>query len=1298
MRTILFGWTLAFLAAGLLTTSSATADILVDDFEDVSDWSGLTVETTEVHSGSGAGRWDDHVAQTSVRKLFVPAIDASSEHHLQFWMYSGKANGALIELILDSENAADPAGSDYYRFQVNVDWEGWRYLRIPLDSFQVARSPIGWNEINSVSFSASGWGHDPVADTLVILDDMSFGVGVIDDVRVQSGFSGGDYVYDFTLLLEERTGVDRNLTLTIEGAPGNPFDLLVLEPTMSLQADGSAEAHARITVPAAEITDATRLDLHRSSLFVAEQGTTCDGAELTAAVPLPSRDHPRTLLDADDFTRIEALAQSEAWASSARDGIVNNANTWPSSFEQEYELSAWQLPPEGGQWTLWYVCPTHGVRLRYEGPTSHVCPVDDHVYSGWPYDQVVYSWMHSDLAGYARDLGLSYRLTGNVVHAASALEILIAYADAYLSYPYHDTHGEPTGSGGRVLSQTLDESGWLIPIAWAYDLIADAPMVTDAERAHIEHDLLRPAVATIQRHPAGMSNWQSWHNAGMGAVGFALDDPTLIATVLRGSDGFEFQMQESVTADGFWYEGSWGYHFYALNALMQLSEMASRGGYDAYANPAMRSMFEAPLLFAMPDWTLPQFNDSGESNLISNDRFFEAAYHRYQEDVFTAVLGQRNRGRDALMFGEASLPSAAKLTLSSHLFPDAGYAVMRAGQGDDATYLALDYGPHGGGHGHYDKLGFVLFARGTVMGVDPGTQSYAAPTHTTWDKVTVAHNTVVVDESTQQEATGALHRFESVPGVTLASADAGEANPSVALLRTMVMTPEYVVDRFRVTSTDGAEHDLDWVHHNTGALDSSLAMASYSGFPSSEGYQHLENAASVTMGEDWDVTFAHALEAMDYGSTWANDGAISASFTHSQEQAQGGAWSGKLSYDFSQASGYVLFTTERPEEQSEAPSALHLAVYGDGSGHTLSLRVYDSTDERFVHEVGPVDWTGWQQLDVSGIDGWSHYLGNDDGVLDAPVKSIAIQLSHEAGGPATGALFVDDIELSFSTAGEVLVEDFEIPARSLGLQMLGQAGTTVVAGEALGPDLLEPLPFVMARRRAQETVFETVFAPFGQDPRVTEFSSLSTDAAATDEAGAYRIVGPDLEDHLLFVADGAAGTNRSFGEDACDGILCMIRRDSGQALSRLVLVGGKQLDETGVARVLAEDAFDGLQVDYVDSGSSLALFARVSIDTVARIWGPDVVAVTVNEVDTPFTREGEYVVLNFEPTTNPDGGVDGGTGGTGGSAGAGGSGASSNASGGDDDGGCGCRAAGSTGHGWGGLLAALALAWARRRS
>ncbi|MDZ4064141.1 MAG: hypothetical protein U1E22_05670, partial [Coriobacteriia bacterium] len=344
----------------------------LDDFEDISDWSGLTAESTLVHNGSGAGRWGDQVNRPTARKSFTPPLDASAQSHLQVWLYSQVANGALVELILDSENVADTAGSDYYRFQIVVDWTGWRYLRLPLDSFRVSRNPVGWHEINSVAFHASGWDHDPKADTLLVLDDMSFGTGVIQDIQVERGFQGSDYVYDFTLLLEERTGASRSLAFSLEPAGNNPFDLLLIDPTVSLPANGAGQARVRITVPSSEISDASRLDLHKVALFVTDKGNTCDGAELSAAIPLPPRQHPRTLLDADDFARIDNLAQSDAWATSIRDSILASADGWPASFEQKYALSGWQLPPEGGQWTLWYVCPTHGVRLTNENPTTHV--------------------------------------------------------------------------------------------------------------------------------------------------------------------------------------------------------------------------------------------------------------------------------------------------------------------------------------------------------------------------------------------------------------------------------------------------------------------------------------------------------------------------------------------------------------------------------------------------------------------------------------------------------------------------------------------------------------------------------------------------------------------------------------------------------------------------------------------------------------------------------------------------------------------------------------------------------------
>jgi hypothetical protein len=293
----------------------------------------------------------------------------------------------------------------------------------------------------------------PLPDTLLILDDLSFGTGALAGLRTDTRWSGSDFVYRYTATLEERSGRARTLTLAAENEAGSSFTTRVVDPSVALPAGGSATAAVEVTVPAAAISPATALDVHRVTLSVLEGAALVDGATLEPAVPFPARTRPWTLLDAADLTRIADWATAYPWAGSARDGIVSAADAWPAGFEAEYELATWSLPPEGGQWTLWYVCPTHGVQLRHEGSGRHVCPVDGEVHTGWPYDQVVYSWMHSDLAAFARDLGLAWRLTGNPVHAAGAADILRAYAAAYSTYDLHNIDGDPSGSAARVMSR-----------------------------------------------------------------------------------------------------------------------------------------------------------------------------------------------------------------------------------------------------------------------------------------------------------------------------------------------------------------------------------------------------------------------------------------------------------------------------------------------------------------------------------------------------------------------------------------------------------------------------------------------------------------------------------------------------------------------------------------------------------------------------------------------------------------------------------------------------------------------------
>jgi hypothetical protein len=109
-----------------------------------------------------------------------------------------------------------------------------------------------------------------------------------------------------------------------------------------------------------------------------------------------------------------------------------------------------------------------------------------------------------------------------------------------------------------------------------------------------------------------------------------------------------------------------------------------------------------------------------------------------------------------------------------------------------------------------------------------------------------------------------------------------------------------------------------------------------------------------------------------------------------------------------------------------------LKLHGDGSGHLLSLRVYDAGQERYRKEIGPVDWVGWQTLEATEIPGWEHFEGDANGVLDAPIQAVGLQLTRVAGGPESGDLRLDDVEILHGEHGAVVVEDFEVRAARFG--------------------------------------------------------------------------------------------------------------------------------------------------------------------------------------------------------------------------------------------------------------------------
>ena len=570
------------------------------------------------------------------------------------------------------------------------------------------------------------------------------------------------------------------------------------------------------------------------------------GAEAPQPVPIPEEfpPHPRLLFGKGDLEAIRRRAAAQPGAKARFEALRKEAAAWVDK--------PVQLPDRGGQWYHYYACPKHGARLKNEGPTRHVCPVDGEVFTGYPYDDVYLAMQHDGNARAIRTLGIVYQLAGDPKCAAKAKELLLAYAGKYESYKLHNIKGEAKVGGGKIGPQTLDESTWLITALEGADCVWDT--LSPDERQTVAQKLIYPATKVIRDHRMGIHNIQCWKNSAVGLAGLLLGDRALIEEALNGPSGYVRQMGQGVSPDGAWFEGAWGYHFYTVSAVVRLTEGAFHAGLNLYG-PDFKRMFDGPLLLAMPNLQLPAFHDSGTVSVTAQAGHYEVAYARYKDERYRAVLSSGRRDSDAaLLYGMPDVEGEARSAPPSANYPASGYAVLNAGTGPDAVWLCLDYGPHGGGHGHPDKLGFVLYAFGSVLAPDPGTTSYGVPLQAHWYRTTLAHNTLCANEESQQPAEGRCEAFVAKEDFSAFCGWAGKIYPGVDFHRTVALLGKDLlvfVDQVR----SDEEKTFDLAYHQRGAFEPPGEAAAWKA-PAKPGYSQFRDAKSLTTAAGLELLFA----------------------------------------------------------------------------------------------------------------------------------------------------------------------------------------------------------------------------------------------------------------------------------------------------------------------------------------------------------------------------------------------------------------------------------------------------------
>jgi len=212
-----------------------------------------------------------------------------------------------------------------------------------------------------------------------------------------------------------------------------------------------------------------------------------------------------------------------------------------------------------------------------------------------------------------------------------------------------------------------------------------------------------------------------------------------------------------------------------------------------------------------------------------------------------------------------------------------GIGILRAGSGPDASMLLMKYGVHGGGHGHFDQLHFSFFDGGREVVPDYGFSRWInietkfggryLPENDTYAMQTIAHNTVVVDQTSQSGAKdaaadavwGERHFFDaSNPDVQIVSARADRSYDGVGMQRTMLLVRDarlshpVVVDLFRVTSS--AQHTYDYpIHFRGQMIATNVKYDAHTGrqepLGTAFGYQHIWREAESTTNERVQLTW-----------------------------------------------------------------------------------------------------------------------------------------------------------------------------------------------------------------------------------------------------------------------------------------------------------------------------------------------------------------------------------------------------------------------------------------------------------
>ncbi|MFI3114955.1 MAG: heparinase II/III family protein [Clostridia bacterium] len=531
-------------------------------------------------------------------------------------------------------------------------------------------------------------------------------------------------------------------------------------------------------------------------------------------------------------------------------------------------------PEQLSDWGHKYFCPDDGSRLIFDldKPKDHYCSECKKTFHTEEFDNTWVYLYRRVVFETLKKLAILYKLDKNEFYIEEFKKMLNFYADNYDSFVYHSKHvicpyppvvNNVLLDAGKVMPQALNEADMMVKTITALEILKDD---LDQEFLDKIYDkIFYPAVEQVLKvQIVKVHNKPCLQDCCIGMIGLFYNKQELIDYAFDGEWGINRQLEDGVTADKFWHEGSIHYHHFLLEGLVNVLAFAKVYNKSFRGEQIIHDMIMVAYHYAFDNDVFPNPNDGWPNiGLKTYDNTYALAAKAFGEDsdignmykniLADAVEEDENLKNVFLTDGGLSLNH---LICFPNLDINTRTPIERKSICFKASYFAniknqnvnvfLKYAHASPSHSHPDKMNIEVNLKNKSLSRDLSNPGYASDLYAKWYKRTISHNTVVVDGKDHEFITfGDVLEFSD----SVCRTESKGAYTGVDFGRDIVLSENGYNDVFKVVSSD--EHTYDYIFHSEAELVSDVDMKDADIGFNTDGYDCFKDVKKVnTQGNE----------------------------------------------------------------------------------------------------------------------------------------------------------------------------------------------------------------------------------------------------------------------------------------------------------------------------------------------------------------------------------------------------------------------------------------------------------------